>query len=73
MAFVDDEDVGPDELIKLGRCPECGKLLSLINGAAHANEHWPNPGPPDTRHEEARRRRKLLLDALAEREKEVQK
>lgn len=69
MPIVDGHNITPDDALKAGRCPECGKLLAEVSAEFHVAEHWPMPIPRDARHLEAERRKALLTEALAKLQK----
>jgi len=52
----------------LMQCPETGRDLTGLDLRKHAAALWPNLDATDTRYEEARRRKKLLLDEAARRD-----
>jgi hypothetical protein len=58
---VDGELVSPDDVIRRGLCPECGKRLDIKSARHHAEDHWGIDPNSNRLSEEGRRRFNLIL------------
>lgn len=66
MPLVHDKLITPEDALKQGLCPECGRDLKLSNPIAELASHWKSEPPLNKSGDKARERSAMLRQFITD-------